>query len=70
MTFRKGQIYENEYANIFVKAVIGNEVHFIEGISPSAIYSIQILEKQYLEEHINKCNYKRMDSELEKFINC
>lgn len=41
MKFKKGQIYEGEYTNIFVIMVVGNEVHFIDGTSPSAIHEIQ-----------------------------
>lgn len=53
MKFKKGQIYEGEYTNIFVIMVVGNEVHFIDGTSPSAIHEIQKIEPQHLEEYIN-----------------
>lgn len=70
MTFEKGQIYEGEYTNIFVKMVVGNEVHFIDGTSPSAIHEIQTIEAQYLEQYINKHGYKRATPEFETFIDC
>ena len=70
MKFKKGQIYEGEYTNIFVIMVVGNEVHFIDGTSPSAIHEIQKIEPQHLEEYINKYGYKRADSEYEAFVDC
>lgn len=70
MKFKKGQIYEGEYTNIFVIMVVGNEVHFIDGTSPSAIHEIQKIEPQRLEEYINKYGYKRADPEYEAFVDC
>lgn len=69
MKFKKGQVYKNEDANIFVKMVIGKNVNFIEGDSPCAIHNMQTLEAEYLEDYINRWGFERASKEEERFIN-
>lgn len=69
MKFEKGQVYEGEYTNIFVKSVNNGLVRFIEGNSPAAIHNIQEIPAENLEEHINEYGYKRASAEYEEFIN-
>lgn len=58
MKFEKGQWFQNDDCNLFIKGVYNGVVKFIEGTSPSAIHCMQELEVEYLEEHINLCEYK------------
>ena len=69
MKFEKGQVYENEYCNIFIKGVNNEMVRFIEGFSPAAIHNMQEIPAKNLEEYINKCEYKRVSAEYEAFLN-
>ena len=69
MKFEKGQIYQGEYTNIFIKSVNGNTVRFIEGNSPAAIHDIQEILAENLEEYINKWEFKRASAEFEAFVN-
>ena len=67
MKFKKGQIYKNEYTNIFIKYVNNEMVGFIEGFSPAAIHDMQEIPAENLEEHINECGYERESEEIERF---
>lgn len=69
MKFERGQIYEGEDANIFIKSVNGDMVRFIEGESPSAIHCIQEIPAENLEEYINKWGFKRASADYEVFVN-
>lgn len=69
MKFERGQIYENEDTNIFIKGVNGNMIRFIEGCSPSAIHDMQEIPAENLEEHINEWGFKRASAEYEAFVN-
>ena len=58
MKFEQGQVYENEYTNIFIKSVNNGMVWFIEGYSPSAIHNIQEIPAENLEEYITKWGFQ------------
>ena len=68
MKFEEGQIYEAD-TNIFIKAVDGNVVYYIEGISPAAVHSIQVIRSCDLIKYIKENNFKRADSGYEAFVN-
>lgn len=68
MKFEKGQIYENEDSNIFIKGAYGKMVRFIEGCSPSAIHDMQEIPAENLEKYINEREFKRADPEYEAFM--
>lgn len=69
MSFERGQIYEGEDMNIYIKYVNNGMVGFIEGYSPSAIHDMQEIPSENLEAHINEYGYKRASEEYEAFIN-
>ena len=69
MKFERGQIYQNEELNIFIKSVYGSTVKFIEGYSPAALHDMQELPVESLVEHIKKYGYKRESPEIEAFVN-
>lgn len=69
MKFERGQIYQNEELNIFIKSVYGSTVKFIEGYSPAALHDMQELPVESLVEHIKKYGYKRVSPEIEAFVN-
>ena len=69
MEFKKGQIYQNEDDNIFIKYVRNGCVGFIEGCSPCAIHDIEEFKAEILEEYIKKYGYKRASKEFEAFVN-
>ncbi len=69
MKFERGQIYQNEEDNIFIKSVYGSTVKFIEGYSPAALHDMQELPVESLVEHIKKYGYKREPPEIEAFVN-
>ena len=69
MKFERGQIYQNEEDNIFIKSVYGSTVKFIEGYSPAALHDMQEFPVESLVEHIKKYGYKRESPEIEAFVN-
>ena len=69
MKFERGQIYQNEELNIFIKSAYGSTVKFIEGYSPAALHDMQELPVESLVEHIKKYGYKRVSPEMEAFVN-
>lgn len=69
MKFERGQIYQNEELNIFIKSAYGSTVKFIEGYSPAALHDMQELPVESLVEHIKKYGYKRESPEIEAFVN-
>jgi hypothetical protein len=69
MKFERGQIYQNEELNIFIKSAYGSTVKFIEGYSPAALNDMQELPVESLVEHIKKYGYKRVSPEMEAFVN-
>lgn len=68
MKFEEGQVYEAD-TNIFIRAVDGNVVYYIEGISPAAVHNIQVIRSCDLINYIKENNFKRADSEYEAFVN-
>lgn len=58
MRFEKDMIFENDFINIFIKAVVGEKVKFIEGYSPAAIHDMQELAAADLERHIKEYGFK------------
>lgn len=69
MSFERGQIFEGEDTNIFIKCVNNGMVKFIEGCSPAAIHDIQEIPSENLEAYINKYGFKRASEEFEAFMN-
>lgn len=69
MKFERGQVYQNEEENIFIKSVYGSTVKFIEGYSPAALNDMQELPVESLVEHIKKYGYERQTPEMEAFLN-
>lgn len=67
--FERGQVYQNEDSNIFIKAVYGGMVRFIEGYSPAAIHDMQEIPAENLEDYMNRYGFKRASAEMEAFIN-
>lgn len=57
MIFEKGQKYENEYSNVFIKNVYNGVVSFIDGFSPSAIHDMQELDSEDLEVYLTEYNF-------------
>lgn len=69
MKFERGQIYQREDDNIFIKGVSDKMVRFIEGFSPSAIHNMQEIPIENLEQYIKKYGFERASEEYEAFVN-
>ncbi len=57
-SFKVGEVYKNEYTNIFIKRVNGGLVAFIEGFSPSAIHNMQEIPEKSLMEYMHNWGFK------------
>lgn len=69
MKFEKGQIYQNEETNIYIKGVSGDKVRFIEDASPCALHWMEEIEADDLIEYMDRYEFKRACKEFEEFVN-